>query len=184
MFLFAGTMSEEAFVSTLLKKRPLYQRAWFLAIASIGVISVAFVVVGGLLFMRPVKNEGSGMSPTINDGDRIFFSRTAGKIERGEIVLFRYPNDPRKSFIKRIVALPGDTIRIDDSGGLYINDNLTAEPYLSADRHRTPRSLPLQTLKENEYFVMGDNRDASNDSRSWGPVPRGLIYGKFLWRYW
>ena len=124
------------------------------------------------------------MSPTFNDGDRIFVQRTLGKIERGDVVTFRYPKDTTKSFIKRIIALPGDTIRIDYRGELYINDKLAGEPYLSPERTRTPRMLEITTLKPDEYFVMGDNRDASNDSRSWGPVARKLIYGKVLWRYW
>ena len=118
------------------------------------------------------------------NGDRLMVQRTVGDIKRGDIVILYYPLDTRKSFVERIIALPGETISLDASGSVYINNNEINEPYLSASRNRAPRALAESMLAADEYFVMGDSRDASNDSRSWGPVKRRLIYGKVMWRYW
>jgi signal peptidase I len=144
----------------------------------------AFCILFVLYVAQPVKNEGTGMVPTINHGDRILFRKTVGNVERGDIIMFYYPVDPNYSFVKRVVGLPGETLRIDEEGHLLINGNLVHEPYLSSAFNRHPRSLAELTIKPEHYFVMGDNRDASNDSRNWGQVPESLINGKYLGRYW
>ena len=134
--------------------------------------------------VQPVKVEGTAMAPTLNDEDRIFIGKQIGQLERGDIVVFYFPLDTSKSFLMRIIALPGEKIRLDADGQLNINDLPVSESYLSAERNRHPRRIPEQTLDSDSYWMMGDNRDASNDSRSFGPVPRRLIYGKVMMRYW
>jgi signal peptidase I len=124
------------------------------------------------------------MTPTLNQGDKIFLGKQFNEINRGDIVIFWFPDNPSQSFIKRIIGLPGETIRMDQSGQLYIDGQPVEEPYLSSERNHRPRMIPETYIKPHYYFVMGDNRDASNDSRSWGLVPEKYIYGKFWKRYY
>jgi signal peptidase I len=137
-----------------------------------------------------VRVEGVAMAPTLNDGDRIFISKQTGNLERGDIVVFYYPKDQTKSFIKRIIGLPGEMIDIDSNGGITINGSALDEGYVPAERSRNMRVKwemvreEWKQIEEGSYFVMGDNRDASNDSRSYGPVRKELIYGKVVDRYW
>lgn len=148
--------------------------------AVMAVLIVVFVV-------QPVKVEGTSMQPRLENDERIFvnkFTYTFNDIERGNIVVFWFPDDPSKSFIKRVIGLPGETIRMDQRGQLFINGRTVDEPYLSPDRNRNLRVIPETYVKPHYYFVMGDNRDASNDSRSWGLVPEKYIYGKAMFRYW
>lgn len=148
--------------------------------AVMAVLIVVFVV-------QPVKVEGTSMQPRLENDERIFvnkFTYSFNEIERGNIVVFWFPDDPSKSFIKRVIGLPGETIRMDQRGQLFINGRVMDEPYLAPDRNRNPRVIPETYVKPHYYFVMGDNRDASNDSRSWGLVPEKYIYGKAMFRYW
>ncbi len=151
-------------------------------------LMVIVTIVGMFLYfilgLYPVKVQGTAMSPTLNNGDKIFISRRVEEIKRGDIVIFFFPRDTSKSFIKRVAGLPGETISIDESGQLYINGALVEEPYVSPDRNQNRTPVGLQVIKADHYFVMGDGRDFSNDSRAWGQLPRSLIYGKYLWRYW
>lgn len=124
------------------------------------------------------------MEPALRDGDRLMVQRMVAELKRGDIVVFYYPKDTSKHFIKRIIALPGETISIDASGAVYIDNSEIQEPYVSPAWNRSPRGLARSTLAVDEYFIMGDARDVSNDSRSFGPVKRNLIYGKVMWRYW
>lgn len=148
-----------------------------------GVIAILIIV----FVVRPVKVEGTSMLPHLENDERIFvneFIYSFKPIERGDIVVFWYPDDPSKSFIKRVIGLPGESIRMDQSGQLYIDGQQVAEPYLSPEKNRTPRAIPETVIKQHYYYVMGDNRDASNDSRAWGLVPEKYIYGKAMFRYW
>ncbi|MCI0488981.1 MAG: signal peptidase I [Blastocatellia bacterium] len=148
--------------------------------AVMAILIVVFVV-------QPVKVEGTSMQPRLENDERIFVNKfvyTFQDIERGDIVVFWFPDDPSKSFIKRVIGLPGETIRMDQRGQLFINGRPQEEPFLSPDRNRNPRIIPETYIKPHYYFVMGDNRDASNDSRSWGFVPEKYIYGKAMFRYW
>lgn len=148
----------------------------------------ALVVV---FVVQPVKVEGTSMLPRLHDGERIFVNkliyydeyRWAPKIERGDIVVFWYPDDPSKSYIKRAVGLPGDTVEVRE-GVVRINGSDLSETYLDQKYNVSPRSSPPVYVRPNYYFVMGDNRDNSFDSRSWGLVPKKYIYGKALFRYW
>ena len=148
--------------------------------ALMAVLIVVFVV-------QPVKVEGTSMQPRLENDERIFVNKfiyNFQEIERGDIIVFWYPDDPSKSFIKRVIGLPGETIRMDQRGQLYINGRPMDEPFLSPDRNRNPKIIPETSIKPHYYYVMGDNRDASNDSRSWGLVPEKYIYGKAMFRYW
>jgi signal peptidase I len=154
--------------------------------AVMAVLIVVFVA-------QPVKVEGTSMQPRLENDERIFvnkFKYTFDEIERGEIVVFWYPEDPTKSFIKRVIGLPGELIDMDALGRITINGHFIEEPYLAPERNQGARAKWNQVrndfkyVKPHYYFVMGDNRDASNDSRSWGLVPEKYIYGKAMFRYW
>ncbi|MEK6304651.1 MAG: signal peptidase I [Acidobacteriota bacterium] len=157
--------------------------------AVMAVLIVVFVV-------QPVKVEGTSMQPRLENDERIFvnkFKYNFEAIERGEIVVFWFPDDPTKSFIKRVIGLPGDLVDMDPLGRITINGHIIEEAYLAPERNQLARSKWNQSaftagsqvrVKPYYYFVMGDNRDASNDSRSWGLVPEKYIYGKAMFRYW
>jgi len=141
--------------------------------------------------VQPVKVEGTSMLPRLHDGERIFVNklvyyddyRWAPKIDRGDIVVFWFPNDPSKSYIKRVIGLPGDTVEMHD-GLVKVNGRDLQETYLDPRLNVSHRSEPAVYVRPNYYFVMGDNRDNSSDSRIWGLVPKKYIYGKALFRYW
>ncbi|MBX6361229.1 signal peptidase I [Pseudacidobacterium ailaaui] len=134
---------------------------------------------------QPVRVEGTSMQPELRDQDRLFVNKFAydiEKISRGDVVVFYYPRDLSKSYIKRVIGLPGDDIRIRE-GRVYVNGKLLDEPYVPRS-YRDVRSMGDLTVPPNEYFVMGDHRSISSDSRDFGPVPRKLIYGKAAFVYW
>ncbi len=150
----------------------------------IAVLVVVFVV-------QPVKVEGTSMLPRLHDGERIFVNkliyyddyRWAPKVERGDIVVFWFPDDPSKSYIKRVIGLPGDTVEMRE-GVVRVNGADLDEKYLDRQLTLSPRSEPPVYVRPSYYFVMGDNRDNSSDSRAWGLVPKRYVYGKALFRYW
>ena len=123
------------------------------------------------------------MAPTLNDGDRIFTSRSVDELQRGDIVLFHYPEYPAKSYIKRIIGLPGDEIEISE-GKVLLNGKGLEESYVDPANNLSPRSFRKIKLPNDNFFVMGDNRDNSSDSRSWGLLARHFIYGKFVSKYY
>lgn len=134
---------------------------------------------------QPVKVEGTSMAPLLSDQERIFINKFVYRFEpihRGDVVVFWYPLDTSKSFIKRVIGLPGDTIDI-RAGELYVNEKHIAEPYVPPSYFDDSSYGPIQ-IPPDEYFVMGDHRDSSNDSRIFGPVPRKYIYGKAVFAYW
>jgi signal peptidase I len=142
----------------------------------------AFIII---FLYQPVRVEGTSMLPVLQDQDRLFINKMAyrvGEIQRGDVVVFLYPHDHEKSYIKRVIALPGDDLRI-DHGQVYVNGRQIAESYVPK-RFEDDRSQPEMTIPEHEYFVMGDHRSISSDSRDFGPVDRGLIYGKAAFVYW
>lgn len=147
--------------------------------------SVAFALVIILFVYQPVKVEGSSMEPGLEDQERIFINKLVYRletIERGDIVVFRYPRDHRKSFIKRVIGLPGDRVKIVE-GHVYLNGELLSEPYVPED-YFDSRSYEEKVVRPDTYFVMGDHRSMSNDSRDFGLVPRANIYGKAVFGYW
>jgi len=161
--------------------------------------------------VRNFKVDGSSMDPTLEDGQYLLVNRLVylrveldrlAKIvpfwtadegssrhaihapKRGEVIVFEFPdsnpNNPKKDFVKRVVGLPGETMRMFD-GKVFVNEEVLNEPYLS---HKDHSNASKVTLGEGEYYVLGDNRTHSNDSRSWGAVPEANIRGKVWMVYW
>ena len=142
----------------------------------------AFIII---FLYQPVRVEGTSMLPQLEDQDRLFINKMAfrvGDIHRSDVVVFEYPRDHTKSYIKRVIGLPGDLIRI-DHGRVWVNGKRLDEPYVPP-RFEDDRSQPDVRIPEGEYFVMGDHRSISSDSREFGPVERDLIYGKAAFVYW
>jgi len=132
-----------------------------------------------------VRVEGTSMLPRLEDSDRLFINKFVYRIsaiERGDVVVFHYPRDPEKSYIKRVIALPGDRLRI-DRGVVWINGKRQVENYVP-EEFRDTRSLAETVIPPGFYFMMGDHRSISSDSREFGPVERSLIYGKAVFVYW
>ena len=144
---------------------------------------IAFFII--VFLYQPVKVEGNSMMPLLDDQERIFvniFVYRLEPIERGDIIVFRYPYDPSKKFIKRVIGVAGDRVRI-DGGQVYVNGNPIAEDYV-APAYADSQSNPEITVPRNSYFVLGDNRNMSKDSREFGPVSVSFIYGKAVFGYW
>lgn len=133
--------------------------------------------------VQPVKVEGIAMEPALKNGDRILIDRSVDKLERGDIITFYYPIEPSKSYLKRIVGLPGETVEIRD-GKVLINGEQLDEPYVAPENNRAMPGRKEIRLPVDSYYVLGDNRDNSNDSRVWGPLQRKFIYGKFVRKYY
>jgi signal peptidase I len=149
------------------------------------VVSAAASIFIILFLYQPVRVEGTSMLPRLEDRDRLFINKFVyhfEAIERGDIVVFHYPRDPEKSYIKRVIALPGDRIRI-DHGQVWVNNRPLSENYVP-EEYRDTRSMPEMTVPDDCYFMMGDHRSISSDSREFGPVERSLIYGKAVFVYW
>jgi signal peptidase I len=125
--------------------------------------------------------------PSLEDQERIFINKFIyrfgmGEIERGDMVVFWYPGDASKSYIKRVVGLPGDTVEI-VNGEVQVNRQQLKEDYVPP-AYRDSQSHEPVTVPPDHYFVLGDHRSSSNDSRAWGPVHRRHIYGKAVFIYW
>lgn len=160
-----------------------------LVITAVGLYFFGPVLVV-VLVAQPIRVAGSAMAPTLNNGDKIIVSKQLGTLQRGDIVVFYYQEDTSKSLIERIVGLPGERIDVDIKGNVLINTRILKEDYVIPARNQAARARwnmvrsEWKEIQPGYYFVMGDNRDASNDSRSWGAVPLNLIYGKYAFRYW
>jgi len=142
----------------------------------------AFIIV---FLYQPVKVEGTSMMPSLDDQERIFINKFVYRIEpiqHGDIVVFRYPRDPAKSFIKRVIGIAGDHVRITD-GRVYLNGKLLVEDYVP-HAYQDDRSYADVVVPPDSYFVLGDHRSLSNDSRDFGPVDASYIYGKAVFGYW
>lgn len=148
----------------------------------VSVLVSAFIIV---FLYQPVRVEGTSMLPMLQDQDRLFINKLAyrvGEIHRGDVVVFLYPHDHSKSYIKRVIAVGGDELRI-DHGRVWVNGKQLKEGYVPL-RFTDERSSPEMVVPPNEYWVMGDHRSISSDSRDFGPVNRELIYGKAAFVYW
>lgn len=132
---------------------------------------------------RTIVFEGSSMLPTIKNGQRLHLQTLAAeskaKLVRGDIVAFKFPQDTTKFYIKRLIGLPGDTVEIRE-GEVWINGSKSSEPYVDSQTNQVPRSLPAVTIPAKSYYVMGDNRDNSFDSRHWGFVTEDLVFAKVV----
>jgi len=146
-------------------------------------IGLALVII--VFLYQPVKVEGTSMAPLLSDQERIFINKFVYRFEdihRGDVVVFWYPLDRSKSFIKRVIGLPGETVDI-RHGLLYVNGQLIPEPYVPPQYTDVTDFGPVRVPKDS-YFVMGDHRISSNDSRVFGPVASQFIYGRAVFAYW
>jgi len=156
------------------------------------ILIVAVFILLGVFVAQPVVVEGTSMLPQLHDGERLLVNKMVyykfqsvgwGHLERGDIVVFWYPHDPDKSYVKRVIGLPGETVEL-RSGKVFIDGQELNEPYLDTEHNRSLPNFQSKKVDEYYYFVMGDNRDNSSDSRYWGLVPEKYIYGKAFFRYW
>jgi signal peptidase I len=141
-----------------------------------GILLMTCVVT---FFVQSARIEGQAMSPTLKDQERVFINKLVYRThdpEAGDIVMFYYPVDPDKSFVKRIVGLPNDTLRSQD-GHIYRNEMLVRDEFIPTE-HRSHDTWGPTVVPPGQYFVMGDHRNNSSDSRSWGFVPKRYIVGR------
>jgi signal peptidase I len=152
------------------------------------VIAVVIVIPFRLFVAQPFVVDGASMDPTFADGEYLIVDELTYQFhepKRGSVLIFRYPKDPSKYFIKRVIGLPGETVILRDGKITIVNDEKPEgfswnEPYVTYGRSDTATFV----LGEGEYFVMGDNRAGSADSRVWGPVPEDNIIGRPIFRLW
>lgn len=155
--------------------------AWVRTVASAAVYAVLIVTFG----FQVARVEGMSMAPTLEDQDRLVVNKAIYLLEsprRGDIVMLRYPVNPDKSFVKRVIAEEGDMVRIVD-GRVYVNDVPLKDDYVPKE-FRSHDDYPPTVIPEGYYFVMGDHRNNSSDSRHWGMVPKKYIIGKVQVRWW
>lgn len=192
-----GTFSadDDTDVQIILPSRQTPTKFWLTEsvrlIRDVFLILVVFILIG-VFAIQPVVVEGSSMLPLLNDGERLLVNKLVyynikgvrwGHLERGDIVVFWYPKEPDKSYVKRIIGMPGETVEI-SNGRVTINGVELKEDYLEAFHNQSLAPVGARKVDPHHYFVMGDNRDNSSDSRIWGLVPEKYIYGKALFRYW
>jgi len=141
---------------------------------------VLFFVINAL--SARIKIDGSSMEPNLHHGEFVIVSKInyrIGKPERGDVVVFDFPRNITEEYIKRVIGLPGEYVRVED-GNIYVNDILLSEPYLMAE----PQYEGEWAVPENALFVLGDNRNNSSDSHTWGMVPMENVIGEALLIYW
>lgn len=164
------------------KKESIWELVRFAVIALIIVIPIRVFIA------QPFIVSGTSMVPTFSDKDYLIVDEISYRFHepaRGDVIIFRYPNDPKKFFVKRIIALPNETISINSDGVVTIINNANPdgfeldEPYV---KNMQLQSYPTTEIPESEYFVMGDNRSGSSDSRVWGLLPEKNIVGRALIR--
>ena len=146
-------------------------------------VLLSFIVI--VFLYQPVQVEGTSMMPRLENHERIFINKFIYRFEpiaRGDIVVFWYPLDSSKSYIKRVVGLPGDRVSIDE-GRVYVNGEPLEEPYVPPE-YLDHQSYPMVVVAPGHYYVLGDHRESSNDSRVWGTVDARYIYGKAVFVYW
>lgn len=149
---------------------------------------VETVVLSAILFLginaisARIRVDGFSMEPTLHNGEFVIVNKLAyqfGEPKHGDVIVFRYPRDPDQEYIKRVIGLPGDRIRI-INGEVYVNDERIDEPYIAA----APRYQSEWGVPEDSLFVLGDNRNNSSDSHNWGPVAMEYVIGRALFIYW
>ena len=155
--------------------------AWIKTLLSAAVYAILIVTFG----FQVARVEGLSMAPTLEDQDRLIVNKFIYRVSsprKGDIVMLYYPVNPDKSFVKRVIAEEGDQVRIVD-GKVYRNDILLDDSFIAPD-FRSHEDVSSITVKQGYYFVMGDHRNNSSDSREWGEVPRKYIIGKVQLRWW
>jgi signal peptidase I len=146
------------------------------------IVLISMTNLSCLNSLTPMKIEGTAMLPNFKDGERVLVQKNFGEIKRGEIIFFHYPKNITKQYFKRVIGLPNETISIVE-GNVFINDKPLDEPYLDQTYNQSKGNLQPTKIPEKSYFVLGDNRDNSSDSRSWGTVKEELIVGKHYLTY-
>jgi signal peptidase I len=149
------------------------------------IISLAISAFIIIFLYQPVKVEGTSMMPGLDDQERIFVNKFVYHLEaiqRGDVVVFHYPRDPSQSYIKRVIAVAGDRVRIEE-GEVYVNGRSLEEEYVPGI-YVDQRSYAEIVVPARSYFVLGDHRSMSKDSRDFGPVKENFIYGKAVFGYW
>lgn len=148
----------------------------------VGLKALTLFLVAQFWIVQGYRVFGSCMEPNLETGERLLGSKLAliGGVHRGDVIVFQPPHRPHTAFIKRVVGLPGETIAIHDAR-VFVNDRPLNEPYLQLSWHdeRPPERIP-----QDQVYVLGDNRDNSNDSRVWGELPLESIQAKAWFRYW
>jgi signal peptidase I len=155
--------------------------AWMKTLLSAAVYATLIVTFG----FQVARVEGLSMEPTLEDQDRLIVDKLAyrlGDPQIGDIVMLYYPQDPDKSFVKRVVAGPGDRVRV-VNGAVYRNGVLVEDDFIP-EEYRSHDTYAEELVPEGYYYVMGDHRNNSSDSRSWGFVPKRYIVGKVRIRWW
>lgn len=179
------TMRTPAIQQSLGSRPKLHRRGFIREIAETIVLIVAIYALVNLATARFIV-EGPSMQPNFETGQFLIVSRinyVLGSPGYGDIIVFHYPNDPQDDYIKRVIGLPGDTVEI-RATQVYVNGALLAEPYIMEECRESRCSDRTWELGPDEYFVMGDNRNHSSDSRAFGPVNEEFIVGEALLRYW
>ncbi|MFH1833083.1 MAG: signal peptidase I [Candidatus Levyibacteriota bacterium] len=165
--------------------------SFFIDTAQTLLLFASFFVFIYIFFFRPFQVNGDSMFPNFHDKEYILtdlISLRFDELKKGDVIVFRYPLDEEKDFIKRIIAVAGDTILLKDNNIYINNEKLDQHMYLNSDVKTYPSSflkegIPL-SVPENMYFVMGDNRPYSSDSREWGFVKKNEVIGRSLFAYW
>ncbi|GAB4264089.1 signal peptidase I [Thermincola ferriacetica] len=179
-----GTLAQTGFAEGALEHDQKKKGSFFGEILESVAIAVILAFVIRVFLFQPFYIPSGSMEPTLQPGDRIIVNKFLYRFKepaRGDIIVFKYPRNPKRDFIKRVIGLPGETVEIRDSV-LYINGKKVDQPYL-------PKGLrygsygPVK-VPEGSYFMMGDNRNNSEDSRVWGTLPRENIVGKAMLIYW
>jgi signal peptidase I len=155
--------------------------AWAKTLTSAAVYATLIVTFG----FQVARVEGQSMAPTLEDQDRLIVNKLAYLLDSpkvGDVVMLIYPKDPGKSFVKRIVAEPLDTVRIVE-GKVYVNDEVRPDDFIP-EEYRDSQDHPTEVVPEGYYYVMGDHRNNSSDSRHWGFVPKKYILGRVQLRWW
>jgi len=191
---FGPSLHDDAGIDVVHLKRESRQGFWYEGLRlfrDIFLIVVVLILIG-VFAVQPVVVEGTSMVPQLHDGERLLVNKIVyyniesvswGHINRGDIVVFWYPKEPDKSYVKRVIGLPGETVEV-KNGRVFINGNELNEDYLDYEHNQSLPTWPAKKVDEHYYFVMGDNRDNSSDSRYWGLVPQKYVYGKAFFRYW
>ncbi|HUW21969.1 MAG TPA: signal peptidase I [Candidatus Bathyarchaeia archaeon] len=164
--------------------------AFFLDIIETGVIALSIFIVVYLFVMQPHEVKGNSMFPSFEHGEFLLTDKISYRLnqpQRGDVIVFRAPLNTQFDYIKRIIGLPRETVMVKD-GYIYIQNQKVDEIYLPEDTviragNAFSEGKPV-TIPEGQYFVMGDNRAHSSDSRDWGTVPRDNIVGRVWFRYW
>lgn len=161
-------------------------------ITKVAAISLAIIIPVRYFLIQPFYVKGASMEPNFHDNEYLIIDELSyrfNEIERGQVIVFRYPRNPQEFYIKRVVGLPGEEVEIVDGQIKIFNEDnkngfILNEDYLSANLVASHENRERVALAPEEYFVMGDNRNASKDSRTFGPVNKGFITGKVLFRGW